>query len=110
MNSIIYQRGDMKIKILAGLSVLFFVVNCGSKLSTKMAGEVVKTTLHLTEKDRVEVLGIAKETSEIMLVKLRINGNEVNSRMRKYDKGWQLDEVQNRIGGWIPVTAAIGHR
>jgi hypothetical protein len=94
----------MKIRILVGLSVLFFVVSCSPKLSRETAGEVVKTTFNLTEKDRVEVLGIAKETNDVMLVKFKINGTEVNSKMRKYDKGWQLDEVQNLLGGWVPTT------
>jgi len=94
----------MKIRCFVGLTVLFFVVSCSPKLSMEKAGEVVKTTFNLTEKDRVEVLGVAKETNDIMLVKFKINGTEVNSKMRKYDKGWQLDEVQNRLGGWIPTT------
>jgi hypothetical protein len=94
----------MKIRFFVGLTVLFFVVSCSPKLNMETAGEVVKTTFNLNEKDRVEVLGIAKETNDIMLVKFNINGTEVNSKMRKYDKGWQLDEVQNRLGGWIPTA------
>jgi hypothetical protein len=98
----------MKTRILVGLSVLFFAVavSCSPKLNTEAAGEVVKTTFNLTEKDQVEVLGVAKEAGDVMLVKFKINGTEVYSKMRKYDKGWQLDEVQNRLGGWIP-TATI---
>ena len=94
----------MKIKILVGLSVLFFAVGCGPKLNSENAGEVIKTTFNLTGKDVVEILGVSKDSNDVMLVKFRINGTEVNSKMRKYDKGWQLDEVQNRLGGWIPAT------
>lgn len=94
----------MKTKLFVGLAVLLLAVNCSPKLDAENVGKVVRATFNLTEKDRIEVTGIAKETSGVMLVKFRINGTEVNSKMRKYDKGWQLDEVQNRLGGWIPAT------
>ncbi len=99
----------MKTKFFVGLAVLFLTVNCGPKLDSENASKVVKTTFHLTEKDKVEITGIAKETNDVMLVKFQINGTEVNSKIRKYDKGWQLDEVQNKLGGWIP-TATVSNQ
>lgn len=98
----------MKSKVLIGLSALLFAVCCGPKLDTETAGGIIKTTFNLTDKDSVEVLGIAKETNDLMLVKVKINGAETNTRIRKYDKGWQLDEIQDLMAGWVSVEAVRG--
>ncbi len=94
----------MKNKTTLCLAIILLCVGCGSKLTSVKAAEVIKATFHLGESDQVEVIGIAKESDEIMLVKFKLNDEEVSSKMRKYDKGWQLDEVQNRLGGWIPAS------
>ena len=94
----------MKTRTLVSLVVILLLNGCGSSLTNEKASEVIKTTFHLGDLDQVEVIGIAKESDDIMLVKFKLNNDEVSSKMRKYDKGWQLDEVQNRLGGWIPVS------
>ena len=93
----------MKIKLFVTMIFLSLAIACGPKFNSDAAAAAVKTAFNLTEKEKVDILGISKETSDIILVKFRINGNDINSKMRKYDTGWQLDEVQNMIGEWIPA-------
>ena len=97
----------MKSKYLMGITVLLFTISCGPKLNSEAAGKVVKSTFNLTEKDKVEILGVLKESSDVMLVKFRLNENDISSKMRHYDKGWQLDEIQNPSGNWVPATSLV---
>ena len=48
----------------------------------------------------------------MMIVKFKLNEVQISSKMRKYDKGWQLDEIQNDLGMWIPaerLTQSFSH-
>jgi hypothetical protein len=97
----------MKIRILIWLFVLFFIVNSSSQLSTEVARDLAKNVFKLTDKDTVEVLGISKESDEVMLVKYKINDVQLNTKIRKYDRGWQLEEIQNERGVWLPASRII---
>lgn len=94
----------MKSRALVCMTIIILFNGCGSSLTHQEASEVIKTTFHLGESDKVEVIGIAKETDDILLVKFKLNNDEISSKMRRYDKGWQLDEIQNRLGGWMPIS------
>jgi len=97
----------VKIKILIWLYVLFFIVNSSPQLSTEVARDLAKNVFKLTDKDTVEVLGISKESDEVMLVKYKINDVQLNTKIRKYDRGWQLEEIQNQNGVWLPASRII---
>jgi LemA protein len=95
----------MKTKSFIGLFVLLIIFGCSSKLSTGSAAKAIEQTFQLTDKDKVEILGIAEESKDIRLVKFKINDKQRAAKIRKYDQGWQLDEVQNELGLWIPITS-----
>jgi len=95
----------MKTKILVGLLVLIIIASCSSKMKTESAVQTIKKTFQLTDKDKVEILGIAEESKDVRLVKFKVNEKQSAAKMRKYDQGWQLDEVQNEFGIWTPVSA-----
>lgn len=93
----------MKFKIL-GISLLILLfMNCGQKFDAVQAEDVIKKTLELSEKDILEIVGISKESKEVVLVKFKLNEIQISSKMRKYDTGGQLEEVQNEVGMWIPA-------
>ncbi len=94
-----------KLFILILSCLLFF--GCAPQLTTQNATEIIKTAFQLGDADKVEVMGISKEADNVMLVKFNKNGLTLISKMRKYDKGWQLEEIQNETGAWLPVATFI---
>ena len=93
----------MKTKIfILGLICLFYI-NCAQKFDDVQAGNIIKDSFELTEKDSVEILGISMEEKDVAIVKFNLNEVQISSKMRKYDTGWQLDEIQNELGMWIPA-------
>jgi len=93
----------MRNKILVlGLVCLLFMC-CTKKFDEVQAKDVIKSAFELTEKDTLEIIGISMESKDLAIVKIKLNDAQVSSKMRKYDKGWQLDEVQNELGMWIPA-------
>jgi len=90
-----------KLIILIGICLLF--LNCGPKFGKTQAIDVIKQSFELTEKDSVEILGISMEEKDVAIVKFNLNEVQISSKMRKYDTGWQLDEIQNELGMWIPA-------
>lgn len=93
----------MKIKIFCLLLVSFLLSSCGTKLDDVKAADIIKESFELTADDTVEILGISEESEDIVIVKFKLNEVQISSRMRKYDKGWQLDEIQNDFGMWVPA-------
>lgn len=97
------KGGMMKNKILAlGLVCLFFMF-CAQKVNEDQAEEIIRAAFELTEKDTVEILGISMETKKEAIVKFNLNEVQISSKMRRYDTGWQLDEIQNDFGMWVPA-------
>jgi len=93
----------MKTKIfILGLICLFYI-NCAQKFDEVQAGNIIRKSFELTEKDSVEILGISMEAKDVAIVKFNLNEVQISSKMRKYDTGWQLDEIQNELGMWIPA-------
>jgi hypothetical protein len=93
----------MRNKILVlGLVCLLFMC-CAKKFDEVQAKDVIKSAFELTEKDALEIIGISMESKDLALVKIKLNDVQVSSKIRKYDKGWQLDEIQNELGNWIPA-------
>lgn len=95
----------MRIKALIFGMIIVFLLSCSPKLTTENAASIIKNTFQLSDKDKIEILGISKESKISMLVKFKINDIQLNSKMRKYDKGWQLEEIQNDLGMWIPASS-----
>ncbi len=93
----------MKTKIfILGLICLFYI-NCAQKFDKVQAEDIIRESFELTEKDSVEILGISMEEKDVAIVKFNLNEVQISSKMRKYDTGWQLDEIQNELGMWIPA-------
>lgn len=93
----------MKTKIfILGLICLFYI-NCAQKFDEVQAEDIIRKSFELTEKDSVEILGISMEAKDVAIVKFNLNEVQISSKMRKYDTGWQLDEIQNELGMWIPA-------
>ena len=97
----------MKIKIGIGLLVLVMMTGCSSKLKTESAAQLIKGTFQLTDKDKVEILGIADESRDVKIVQYSVNEKQSTGKIRKYDRDWHLDEVQNESGTWNSVSAFI---
>ena len=93
----------MRTKILAFVSICLFFINCAQKFNEIQAQDVIKSSFELTEKDSLEILGISMEKKDVAIVKFNLNEVQISSKMRKYDTGWQLDEIQNELGMWIPA-------
>lgn len=90
-----------KLLILIGICLIFLC--CGPKFDEIQATDIIKQSFELTEEDSLEILGISMESKEVALVKFKLNDVQISSKMRKYDKGWQLDEIQNDFGMWVPA-------
>lgn len=90
-----------KLIILFGICLIFLY--CGQKFNESSAKDIIKNSFDLTEKDSLEILGISMESKDVALVKFKLNDVQISSKMRKYDKGWQLDEIQNDFGMWVPA-------
>ncbi|MBD3351573.1 MAG: hypothetical protein GF364_08805 [Candidatus Lokiarchaeota archaeon] len=94
----------MKTKFFIVLIVFLVFVCCNQKkLDDARANEIIKNAFELSEEDSIEILGISEEPNGVSIVKFKLNGVQISSKMRKYDKGWQLDEIQNEFGMWIPA-------
>jgi LemA protein len=93
--------------IIIGLLISNTIACSSQELNAEGASKVIRQTLSLIELDKVEVLGIAEETNETRLVKFKVNDNQAVGKMRRYDQGWQLDELQNERGVWLPVLTII---
>lgn len=89
------------------LLVILFSVSCNKGVDDTTASNLIRSTFKLADKEIVEILGVSKESKTVALVKANINGKTINARIRKYDKGWQLEEVQNSFGNWLPASTII---
>jgi len=94
----------MKSRFFVILLGVIFLISCSSKLSTSSASSIIKSGLKLSEKDKLEILGTSEESKGLVLVKFSLNEKALNAKLRKYDQGWQLEEIQNELGLWIPAT------
>lgn len=98
----------MKTKIFVlGLVCLFFF-SCSSKFNDAQASSVIRSSFELSDEDALEIMGISMESNELALVKFKLNDVQLSSKIRKYDKGWQLDEIQNDFGMWVPAGNLTG--
>ena len=96
----------MRTKTLGLLLVcLLLFVNCKTKFNdakTKLndakATDIIKKTIKLTEKDKLEILGISLESKNVALVKFKINEDHASIELRKYKEEWQLDRIQFNSG------------
>jgi len=93
----------MRTKILAFGFIFLFLYGCTQKFDEIQAKAIIEKSFELTGKDSVEILGISMEEKDIAIVKFNLNEVQISSKMRKYDTGWQLDEIQNELGMWIPA-------
>ena len=93
----------MRTKILALGFIFLFLYGCAQKFDEIQAKAIIEKPFELTGKDSVEILGISMEEKDIAIVKFNLNEVQISSKMRKYDTGWQLDEIQNELGMWIPA-------
>ena len=92
----------MKFKLLSIFVICLFLFCCGAqKLSDQQVTEAIKAKFHLTEGDKIEILGIAEEAKNTSIVKLKLNGVDLTAKMMKYDTGWQIEEFKNELGLWI---------
>lgn len=91
--------------ILVGICLIF--LNCGPKFNDVAATAVIQEAFELTEDDVLDMLGISMESKDVALVKFKLNDVQISSKMRQYDKGWQLDEIQNDFGMWVPAEKSI---
>lgn len=97
----------MRTKILILSVVCIFFFSCAQKLNNTQAENAIKSAVKLTEKDSLQILGISMEEKNLAIVKFKLNEVQISSRMRKYNKGWQLDQIQNELGVWIPAESVI---
>lgn|GEM_PF-4400650 len=86
------------------LYCVLFVSSC-QNLTTKDADLCIKNTFRLSDEDKIEIISISKDSKTLALVKFKINDIQFNSKMRKYDTGWELEEIQNEFGLWIPASS-----
>ena len=93
----------MKLRLIPFLFFLIISFSCSPKIDDLQAVNLIRQTFQLADSDQVTVSGISPEAKGLMLIKFEINGDPLTSRARKYDKGWQLEEVKNDLGMWIPV-------
>jgi hypothetical protein len=84
--------------------ILFSLLCCSPKLNDAKASEIIRESFDLSESDSIEILGISDDSKDVMIVKFKLNDTQLSSKMRKYDKGWQLDEIQNDFGMWVPAN------
>ena len=94
-----------KLILLLGICLIF--LNCGPKFNDAIAKTVIQEAFELSEDDTLEILGTSMESKDIALVKFKVNDVQISSKMRKYDKGWQLDLIQDETGEWIPAETII---
>ena len=97
----------MKTKILILALISIFFISCAQKLSNTQAEDAIKSAFKLSKEQSLEILGISIEEKNLAIVKFKLNEVQISSKMRKYDKGWQLDQIQNELGAWVPAESMI---
>jgi len=69
----------------------------------------IKKVFELTKKNRLAILSVSMESEDgnVALVKFKLNGFEISSRMKKHvEKGWQLDEIYHpEVEMWVPAES-----
>jgi hypothetical protein len=82
--------------------LLCFVVGCKQPSEGDMAS-VIKDAFGLKEDDNLEIIEFSLESQEIALVKFRLNGNTLSSKINKAKNGWKFSEIQNKQAEWTPA-------
>jgi len=95
----------MKQKTIFIICLSTILISCGPSLNEDRATDILKSTFHLGDHDKIEILGISKDSNSVLIIKARINDKTLNSKIRKYNKGWQVDEIQNDLGAWLPASS-----
>lgn len=98
----------MKFRIFIFSLICIFFFSCAQKLNDDLAASVINSSFDLTDDITLEIVGISMESKELALVKFKLNDVQISSKIRKYDKGWQLDDIQNNLGMWIPQENYTG--
>ena len=94
-------------KNLAAILVIgLMLFGCRPKSNLEIAARTVRETFRLANSDRVQILGLADETDFIKAIKFQINGATLVSRMVRYYRGWQLEDIRDRSGLWVGKAAA----
>jgi len=95
----------MKAKLILS-SILLILVACSkSNLTSESAAQIIRQTLQIPENIQVDIQGIAEESRNSAIVKFTANKEQFRARMRKYDRGWQMDDIQGKSGEWIPIAS-----
>ncbi|MCK4431610.1 MAG: hypothetical protein KAW19_09960 [Candidatus Aminicenantes bacterium] len=94
-------------KFIVFLGICLICVNCGQKFNDAIATAVIQEVFELSEDDVIEILGTSMESKNIALVKFKVNEVHISSKMRRYDKGWQIDLIRDELGKWIPAETII---
>ena len=95
----------MRVKILVLGLVCLFIISCAQKLNDAQVEDIINSAFELTEEDSLEILGISMEEKNLAIVKFKLNDVQILSKMRKYDRGWQLDQIQDDLGMWVPTES-----
>ena len=88
----------MKKQSIVLLAIVCVLVSCSQKVSEKEAVSTIKTGLKLGENDKLQIVGTSIEADNSAIVKFDLNDKKWTAKLRKYDQGWQLDEIQNELG------------
>jgi len=92
------------------INIIFFscmVLMCwGQELTNNKAANLLIKSLELGN-DMPKILGISQDSKNVCLVKAEIAGEIINFKFRKYDRGWSVEEFQNKLGMWVPLDDRI---
>ena len=94
-------------KFIVFLGICLICVNCGQKFNDAIATAVIQEVFKLSEDDVIEIIGTSMESKDTALVKFKVNEVQISSKMRRYDKGWQIDLIRDELGKWIPAETII---
>lgn len=92
------------------LIVFFFCIalaGCSQKLDNKIAAEVIRNSFSITDSNRISIVGISNESAQTDIVIFRIKSGvdmsviESSAKLRKFDKGWNFEGLQNKLGMYI---------
>jgi hypothetical protein len=95
----------LKNKIFIAISFIVYLTCCNNIITERQVSDIIKRDFALSDTDKFEILGISRESSSILIVDIKEEDKSVKLKLRKYDKGWKVDEVQNELGMWVPMPA-----
>jgi hypothetical protein len=88
--------------------VLLTAVSCSNiSLDEKRAVGMVKEAFHLSDKDRITVLGMAPTPESALVLKLKIYDDADAIRFVRSDGKWKIDAASRNSGDWTPLSSSI---